>query len=227
MKIFINYRRADSADVAGRIYDRLADKFGEDSIFKDVDSIPFGIDFRKHLDNSVKDCQVFLAVIGDEWFTLSDEVGNRRIDDERDWVRIEIESALQRNIPVIPLYVNNTSPPSADQFPDSLKELAYRNGIPVRSDPDFHNDMNRLIKGIDEILGGKSQITETLPPTFESLSKTIQPWRITSLTKKWKDLTVPQKLLFGIGTIIWWIVMISFVIGVLMATLDLLSPDFF
>lgn len=151
MKIFINYRRADSADVSGRIYDRLVEEYGVDSIFKDVDSIPFGIDFREYLDNSVKECDLLLVVIGNKWLKILDEEGNRRIDNESDFVRIEIESALKREKPVIPLFVHNASPPDMDLLPKGLKNLAYRNGLPIRSDPDFHFDMNRLISGINEL----------------------------------------------------------------------------
>lgn len=94
--IFISYRRDDASDVTGRIYDRLIQHFGKPFVFKDVDSIPLGIDFRKHLGDSVGRCDVLLAVIGKRW--LIGNVGQRRIDDVGDFVRAEIEAALQRDI---------------------------------------------------------------------------------------------------------------------------------
>lgn len=144
-KIFISYRRDDSADVAGRIYDRLVQSVDKKSIFKDVNSIPFGLDFRDVLDDAVKNCDIFLVIIGNQWLELKNADGNRRIDDPMDFVKIEIEFALKRKIPVIPILVQGASMPPTNKLPPEIKELAYRNGIQVRPDPDFHKDMDRLI----------------------------------------------------------------------------------
>jgi hypothetical protein len=149
-RIFISYRRLDSADVAGRIYDRLIQQYGKEIVFKDVDSIPLGVDFREYLDMAVSSCAIFLVIIGKNWANVKDDEGKRRLDTPSDFVRIEIESALSRKIPVVPLLVQNASMPSEDKLPDSLKDLCYRNGIPVRPDPDFHKDMNRLIEGLSK-----------------------------------------------------------------------------
>ena len=151
--VFICYRRADSENVAGRIYDKLVQHYGKEPIFKDVDSIPLGIDFRTFLDEKVGQCKVLLVVIGDQWVTITDNNGNRRLDDIRDFVRIEIESALRRNIPVIPLLVRRATMPLEEQLPTEIKGLAFRNGIQIRPDPDFHNDMERLISALDIVLG--------------------------------------------------------------------------
>jgi hypothetical protein len=151
--IFISYRRDDSSDVTGRIYDRLIQHFGKYSVFKDVDSIPLGVDFRKHLGDSVGRCDVLLTVIGRQW--LIGDVGQRRLDDVRDFVRIEIEAALQRDIPVVPVLVQAAPVPRREDLPETLQSLVYRNGIPVRSDPDFHQDMDRLIRGIEGYLNRK------------------------------------------------------------------------
>ncbi len=150
--IFICYRRADSENVAGRIYDRLVQHYGKEPIFKDVDSIPLGVDFRTFLDEKVGQCQVLLVVIGNQWVTITDNDGNRRLDDFRDYVRIEIESALKRNIPVIPLLVRRSMMPLEEELPSEIKGLAFRNGIQIRPDPDFHNDMERLISALDVAL---------------------------------------------------------------------------
>lgn len=150
--IFLSYRRSDSADIAGRIYDGLVAEFGREPIFKDVDSIPLGVDFRQILARKVSECKVLLAIIGDEWAETRDENGNRRLDDPDDFVRIEIESALTREIPVIPLLVRGAKMPAAEHLPPSLHELVYKNGMPVRPDPDFHHDMNRLISALEQIL---------------------------------------------------------------------------
>jgi hypothetical protein len=147
--IFISYRRDDSADITGRIYDRLIQHFSKEIVFKDVDSIPLGIDFRQHLEGALSQCRILLAIVGDQWLGREVAEGKRRIDDPRDHLRLELEVALSRNIPVIPVLVRKASIPAEDALPPSLRSMAYRNGIQVRPDPDFHGDMDRLIKGIE------------------------------------------------------------------------------
>jgi hypothetical protein len=145
--IFISYRRQDSADVTGRIYDRLLQRFERGQVFKDVDSIPLGVDFRKHLSDAVGRCDALLVVIGPQWLTATGTSG-RRLDDAQDFVRIEIEAALSRDIPVIPLLVGGANLPAAHELPASLSAISYRNGIAIRSDPDFHRDIDRLLAGM-------------------------------------------------------------------------------
>ena len=145
-RIFISYRRDDSADVAGRIYDRLTARYGKAQVFKDVDSIPLGVDFRDYLHRRVASCDILLAVVGPHWHAAE---GKRRLDDNKDFVRIELEAALQRQIPVIPVLVRGAQVPEESDLPASISALAYRNGINVRPDPDFHHDMDRLIEGVE------------------------------------------------------------------------------
>jgi formylglycine-generating enzyme required for sulfatase activity len=154
-KVFISYRRDDSADVAGRIYDRLLQAYGPDDVVMDVESIPPGADFREFLSEAVGRCRVLLAVIGPQWLPIV----NRRRDDPLDFVRLEIEAALQRRIPVIPVLVSGAVMPGHDQLPPPLQPLAFRNASPVRSNPDFHRDMDRLLKSLDRWLQ-----EQTLPP---------------------------------------------------------------
>jgi hypothetical protein len=155
-RIFISYRRADSADVTGRIYDRLAAHFGAPTVFKDVDSIPPGIDFKEHLEKAVGKCRIFLAVIGDRWLETTGSPQNNRLHDPRDFVRIELEAALNRNILIIPLLVRGASMPAEEKLPPSLGKLAYRNAMSIRPDPDFHRDMDRLIEAISNHFNKKS-----------------------------------------------------------------------
>src|SRR5215831_4324805 len=142
--IFVAYRRSDSSDVTGRIFDQMKARFREDRLFKDVDSIPLGMDFRTVISEAVGQCKVLLAVIGKDWLTMTGDDGRRRIDDPNDYVHIEIVTALTRRIPVIPVLVENTTMPQPADLPDPLRDLAFRNGTPVRSDPDFHHDIDRL-----------------------------------------------------------------------------------
>lgn len=146
--IFISYRRQDSQHITGRIYDRLSSQFGKEAVFKDVDSIPLGYDFRDHLREQVGRCAVLVAVIGKNWNPPAAS-GDRRLSDPRDHLRIEIESALERHIPVIPVLVDGIEMPAEDELPVTLGRLAYHNGIAIRPDPDFHHDADRLARGIE------------------------------------------------------------------------------
>jgi formylglycine-generating enzyme required for sulfatase activity len=149
-RIFLSYRRMDSAAAAGRIYDRLCDRFGEDAVFMDIDTIPFGADFRQHITSALDQCGVLLAVIGHNW---AGEAGApRRIDDPQDFVRIEIESALERNLPVIPILIDRAAMPGEADLPPSLSRLAYRNAIEVDQGRDFRHHVDRLIRGIEQLL---------------------------------------------------------------------------
>lgn len=148
-KLFISYRRADSRHPAGRLYDRLAQTFGRDNVFKDVDNITPGSDFRGAIIENVSRCDVVLVLIGASWLTVTDDKGVRRLDNPGDFVRIEVETALVRDsCLVIPLLVNNAGMPGADDLPVSLRELAFKHAVPIRDDPDFHNDVDRLIESL-------------------------------------------------------------------------------
>lgn len=146
-KIFISYRRDDSAAAAGRLNDRLEQEFGRESLFMDVDAIPFGVDFVEVLSAEVAKCDVLLAIIGPSWLDARDEDGNRRLDSEHDFVRIEIAAALNRNIPVIPILLEGTRVPKAERLPDELKSLARRNALDVRH-ASFRSDMDRLVRAL-------------------------------------------------------------------------------
>ncbi|GKS58528.1 hypothetical protein YTPLAS18_20550 [Nitrospira sp.] len=156
-RILISYRREDSPDVTGRIYDRLIHEFGKDAVFKDVDSIPFGVDFRTYLDVQVAKCDVFLAVVGRDWIRVRGRKGKSKLEEPGDFVRIEIESALKRQIPVIPVLVRGASIPPIDRLPPSIQDFSYRNGLAVRADPDFHRDMDRLIEYLKQQIQGLNQ----------------------------------------------------------------------
>ena len=154
-KIFINYRREDSLDAAGRLHDRLAQTFGHKNIFMDVEDIPAGVDFAKYLSDQVAASRVFLAVIGPTWLDAKDESGGRRIDDPDDFVAIEITAALARNIRVIPVLVEGARMPKAGELPDPLKALARRQAVDV-GQLQFGRDAEALVERVREALNGQS-----------------------------------------------------------------------
>ncbi len=164
--IFISYRRSDSPDATGRIYDRLVAEFGKAQVFKDVDSIPLGRDFRGHLNDIVGNCGVMLAIVGPHWTEARNPAGQRRLEDPDDFVRIELETALARDIPVVPVLVGHAQIPVAADLPGSLASLVFRQSIEVRPDPDFHNDATRLVTALRAILDPEAAAAEQAAATI-------------------------------------------------------------
>jgi hypothetical protein len=144
--VFVSYRREDSREITGRICDRLNNEFGKQAIFRDVDSIPAGVDFREHISQSIDHCTMLVAIIGDRWLDAKNKKGERRLELTNDHLRVEIETALKKGIPVIPVLVKNGAMPEEDELPEGLKPLAYRNAIPIPEEPFFHNGVDLLIK---------------------------------------------------------------------------------
>ncbi|MGB5454164.1 MAG: TIR domain-containing protein [Sedimenticolaceae bacterium] len=147
--VFVSYRRDDSADVTGRIYDRLSSHFGTAEVFKDVDSIPLGRDFRDVIRGAVAKASVVVVVIGRHWLGSDQKTGSPRIHDANDFVRAEVSAALQQGKPVIPVFVSNGKMPMDSDLPEDIRDITYRNGVHVRPDPDFAHDVDRLIRGIE------------------------------------------------------------------------------
>jgi hypothetical protein len=160
--IFINYRRDDSAGHSGRLFDGLSDHF-PGRLFMDIDTIAPGIDFVDAIEKAVGSCEVLIVVIGREWLTLKNAGGGRRVDDCGDFVRLELETALARNIRIIPVLVQDTPPPRAEDLPPSLARLARRNAIEL-SDARWAYDVDRLARTIQGILGEEAPPPAADPP---------------------------------------------------------------
>jgi hypothetical protein len=138
-RIFMSYRREETAYPAAWLFDRLASHFGRDQVFKDVDSIELGEDFIEVINTAVESCDVLLALIGDRWLTIADQGGRPRLDNPADFVRLEIEAALARKVRVIPILVDGAGMPRADELPVSLAYLARRQALelsPIRFNAD-------------------------------------------------------------------------------------------
>lgn len=156
--IFVNYRREDSAGHAGRLFDRLSSGF-PGRVFMDVDTLDPGVDFVDAIEQAVGSCEVLIVLIGHEWLSRKDAAGQRRLDDPGDFVRLEVATALERKIRVIPVLVQGASMPRAEQLPPDLAKLARRNAIEL-SDARWAYDVDRLISTIAEVLKG----SEPCPP---------------------------------------------------------------
>jgi len=147
-KTFISYRRDDSSGHAGRLYDHLTGHFGQGQVFMDVDAIQPGLHFVEVIQAAVSACDVLIAVIGSDWLQISDASGSRRLDDPADLVRLEIATALERGIPVIPVLVRGAQMPREADLPIVLTDLAFRNALEV-SDARFRSDVERLIEALE------------------------------------------------------------------------------
>ncbi len=142
--IFVSYRRDETAAHAGRLSDRLVDHFGEAQVFMDVDSIGLGLDFVQVLQDAVGACEVMLVMIGPRWVSP-------RLDDPGDYVRIEVETALERSIRVVPILVGGGKLPVAADLPESLQPLARRQAFEIE-DATFRADATELIERLDGVL---------------------------------------------------------------------------
>lgn len=197
--IILSYRREDSAGVTGRIFDRLIQEFGADRVFMDIDSMPAGVDFHEHLQEILADCGALLVVVGKTW--RSQRKGQpARIMDPDDWVRIEVETALERGIPVVPLLIDGASLPNRDQLPESLWPLLRRNALPVDSGRDFHAQLTRLVRDLQLQLGTETPRPVAVPTNTTLQSMTAMP----ASSVNWKALgrwILLLALIITIGTI--------------------------
>jgi hypothetical protein len=153
MKIVVSYRRADSDAIAGRIRDRLVIQFGEDSVFMDIDSIPFGVDFRQQIDAALRNTDALIAIVGPNW--LGAGAGRPRIHELEDPVRVELEAALTAGIPVVPVLVGGATMPGEADLPQSIKEMAFRNAAQVDAGRDFHQHVSRLIRSVSQVVAAR------------------------------------------------------------------------
>src|SRR5215471_1640846 len=143
-RITISYRRDDSLDITGRIYDRLAGHFGREAVFRDIDDIRPGADFRRQIDRVLDESDIVLAIVGPRWIGPDDE--QRRLANPDDPVRLEIETALRKNKTLIPVLISRAVMPPPDELPDSLHDFSYLNAVQVDSGEDFDFHIGRLIR---------------------------------------------------------------------------------
>jgi hypothetical protein len=151
-RIFLSYRREDTRHLAGRLYDRLAERFGHAQIFMDVDSIEPGVDFAAAIDAAVASCNVLLALIGPQWLDARNEEGRRRLNDPDDFVVLEVTAALSRDVRVLPVLVDGASPPQAKDLPEALAPLARRNAMRLDHET-FRSDLDALLGAVTRIVG--------------------------------------------------------------------------
>ena len=171
-RITISYRRDDSDVITGRIFDRLSAHYGRETVFRDIDSIPLGVDFRKHVNSVIDVTDIMVAVVGPKW--IGPRPGQSRLDNAADPVRVEVDAALRKGVPLIPVLVLRAQMPRADQLPPILEDFAYRNAARIDAGQDFDTHMARLIRAIDNLLeantaartGTSTPVGSTPPPAM-------------------------------------------------------------
>lgn len=168
--IFLSYRRGPGAsEAAGRLYDRLASRFGRDNVFMDVDTVRPGADFVEAIRREIGSSRAVLAIIDPNWAT--DAAGRNRISEEGDYVRLEIVTALQRGVTVIPVLVLGAQMPAADQVPADLRPLTRRQAV-VLTHERFNTDVLLLERELEGLIGAK---TEPSKPAAAKPSTTRAP----------------------------------------------------
>jgi hypothetical protein len=146
-RIFISYRRDDASAHAGRLSETLSSEVRGAEIFIDVDSIDPGADFVHRINEAVGQCNVLIAVIGPNWQHAANADGSPRLADPNDYVRLEIEAAMVRGVPIVPALVNHATVLTATDLPESLAPLLRREAIELR-DVSWRSDVSRLARGI-------------------------------------------------------------------------------
>jgi TIR domain len=169
INIFISYRRSDSNQAAGRIFDLLKERYGEDQIFFDVDSIPIGVHFAEHISKTLILCAAVLAVIGNTWINPSWRKSRfslfRRTPPE-DFVETELR--LESGIPVIPILIDGAVMPRRSQLPATIADIVTLNAAQVRAGRDFHKDMTEVLNLIEPLrnLGAEVQRRSAPRPLY-------------------------------------------------------------
>ena len=180
MRVFVNYRRRDTRHVAGRLRDLIVDRFGEGSVFVDVESIEPGMSYVRAINAAVGNCDVMLVLIGDQWLESSDDQGRRRIDDPTDRLRLEIEAGLSHQTRVIPVLVDSASMPTAQDLPTSLRPLASHQSIRLDHES-FRSDAERLLRAVEPMANVHSGASGTQTPGQENATQRAARWMSVAL----------------------------------------------
>ena len=179
-RIFISYRRIDSAGYAGRIADYFATNQPDVTVFMDINSIAPGANFPETIKNSLALSNVMLALIGPQWLQASTEAGLRRLDDPGDFVRLELKHAIEDQLTLVPILLDNTSMPAASDLPQELRPLTQYNAFRLR-----HEAFRRDAEALAELL--KPQLSTAAPSEHAAQSTAAKEEVFEKLVADFRD----------------------------------------
>ena len=173
---FISYRRDDAAGYAGRLHEALERRLGEDQIFRDIDTLEPGLDFVDAIGSRLRECRVFLAVIGREWLDAKDAAGHRRLEQPHDYVRLEIAGALARpDVRVIPVLIEGATMPAPEALPENIRALARRHAMNLRDDA-WDHDVDRLAGVIADVTKSPAEAAQDVRPGPAEAGHYVPRW---------------------------------------------------
>jgi hypothetical protein len=187
-RIFVSYRREDSPAMAGWVHQNLSERY-PDSVFRDIDSINPAANFRAAIAQALRHTDVVVAVVGPKW---RGEGEPARISGEKDWIRLEIEIALQLGIPIIPVLVEHANMPHAAELPETLRDFCLINGLRIDPGPNFAAQLAKLFATIDHIAPAAAAAKES---TF---ALAALPWKPIQNPRQARTLTVIGAVSFAI-----------------------------
>jgi hypothetical protein len=188
-RIFISYRRDDTSGYAGRLRDQLASRLRRWDIFMDVDAIAPGADFVRVISDAVAASDVVVAVVGRNWARNADSAA--AVSRPDDFVRIEIELALQHRKPIIPTLVGGAVMPSRDTLPVSMQPFVQRQAFPI-DDRDFHGGISRLVQAVRELSASSRRPVASGDTSFHSRGLLVPVLAVFHLLATWPVLMVPE-----------------------------------
>jgi formylglycine-generating enzyme required for sulfatase activity len=173
--IFISYRRVDSEGYAGRIYDRLQTCFGVNRVFMDITNISVGENFADAINQAIGSCGVVIVVIGPRWCSVLDEMGRKRLDDPNDFVRVEVQAALDRDVLIVPVLVKGVKMPKSLDLPIDLRDLSLYQAIELRH-RHFDADFFDLVVMLEQHFGESAR--QDARGSIVGSSKRFRHWRL-------------------------------------------------
>lgn len=199
-RIFLNYRREDTAAEAGRLFTLMCQTFGKDTVFMDTSSISPGTIWPKRIQDALRAAEVVIVLVGPDWFRAgSDEWGKRRIDDDADYVRLELLSALADEKLVIPTLVRGALSPPPEALPRDLQDLCNRQSIGIRTEY-WDHDVKLLLRQVEEKLGTLGNELNSVGPyatppkegtTVDEITDAKLELVLASVLTKWKKVSTP------------------------------------
>lgn len=176
-KVFICYRREETSAHAGRLYDAMVAAFGEENVFMDVDMAP-GVDFERQITEVVSGCVALLIVMGPSWAETTEEGGRRRIDNPGDFVRLEVQTGLDRpDVTPIPVLVDGARMPRREDLPPEIRDIARRNAIEL-SDGRWSYDVGRLMKALATLMPGDGRAPRQVDRAVPEAEPVPLGWRM-------------------------------------------------